>query len=253
MRNQHFAVLGVELLVDPDHPHVLQHGLCGLVLSLFLFRQSVSDQDVDLVAREDKARDAGGSGDRHRNGAHARTEHRCKKAATARRDDLGVADRLARGERIARNPAGKALGGPGAAGPVKDIVLVDPALGPGLPGEVLRLQDLAAGDRAAGNEHKLLRCRGPGQRLRLGVGLLREEGSDQHGGAAGEGKGDEEEDQSACAHCLLPAKWKRILVRYWLKKTLIPLVSVECLTTRSVVSLQAWAAGPRWASLRRPA
>jgi hypothetical protein len=52
-----------------------------------------------------------------------------------------------------------------------------------------------------------LRCRGPGKRLGLDLTiLLREEGSDQDGGAAGEGEGDEEKDQSACAHCLLPAE-----------------------------------------------
>ena len=55
MGDEGFAVLAVELLVDPDHPHVLQHGFCGLVLGLFLLREPVSDQDVDLVAREDKA------------------------------------------------------------------------------------------------------------------------------------------------------------------------------------------------------
>src|SRR5262249_49314342 len=114
--------------------------------------------------------------------------------------------------------AGAGRGGPG---PDLDVVLVDPAFGPDLPGEILRLENLSAGDPAFGNEHKFLRRRGPGERLRLGPRiLLREERSDQQGGTAGEGQGDDKENQSACAHCLLPAEWKhnpaQVLVREYL-------------------------------------
>ena len=59
MGNERFAGLGVELLIDADHANVLQYrsALCGWVAPP-AGRQRVGDQDVDLVAREDKARDA---------------------------------------------------------------------------------------------------------------------------------------------------------------------------------------------------
>src|SRR6516162_10858222 len=59
MRNERFAGLAVELLVDPDHAHVLQYRFCGLMLGLTV-ACPVGDQDVDLISRKDKARDAGG-------------------------------------------------------------------------------------------------------------------------------------------------------------------------------------------------
>jgi hypothetical protein len=157
--------------------------------------------------------------------AHAWTKHRREKAAAARRNDFGIADRLARGERIARNPAGEAIRVPS---PRHDIVLIDISFGPDLPGEILRLQDLPADNRAAGNQHGLLRRRGLGKRLLLSLRLL-EKGPDQHGSTAGEGEGDDKKDQSACAHCLLPAEWKHILDTYWLKIALAKLAATECL------------------------
>ena len=87
----------------------VSEALCWLVALAAARRQRMGDQDVDLVAREDKPRDAGSGGDRHRDGAHAGPQHRGEKTAAARRDDLGFGDRLARPERVARHPAGEIL------------------------------------------------------------------------------------------------------------------------------------------------
>src|SRR6516164_2874452 len=216
MGDEGFTVLAVELLVDPDHPHIVQHRFCSPVRCLAA-GQLMGDQNVDLIAGKDKTRDAGGGGDWHRDGAHTWTQHRSEKAATTRRDDLGVADRLARRERIARHPARKALRGPG---PRLDVILIDAAFRPDLPGKILRFQDLAAAYGTTSHQHELLRWRGLGERFGLRVGPLREKGPDQHGGAASQGEGDDEKGQSACAHGLLPAEWSLILGRYWLKHAL---------------------------------
>src|SRR5262245_25267466 len=134
------AALAFELLVDCKHPNVVQHRLGSLLWGRIAFgaggRESFRNQDIDLITGEYQAGDAGGGGDRHRDGAHARTQYRGEKAAAAGCDDLGFGDRFARDERVAGYPTGKILY---FFSTVLDIGLPDAPLGPRLPGKIRRL------------------------------------------------------------------------------------------------------------------
>jgi hypothetical protein len=96
------TLLGVVTGLDPhrDDADVLEDGLADPVLSLAR-DQSVGQNQVDPVTWKDQARIAGGRGDRHRDGAHARIEHGGEKAAVAGLDDGTVGDRLADGDAAA--------------------------------------------------------------------------------------------------------------------------------------------------------
>jgi hypothetical protein len=114
MGDERLAILAVELLINGDYPHVVQHRFCGLVRVVRVTRQPMGDQEVDLVARKDKARDPLGCGDQHLHRAHARRQRRGEKPTTAGGDNLDLRDRLAGCERIACHPASKGVGRPGS-------------------------------------------------------------------------------------------------------------------------------------------
>src|SRR5581483_12354551 len=98
-------------------------------------------------------------------------------------DDLGVGDRLAGGEPIAGDGADEGLE---AAGAALDVGGVDAVVRPGLPGEVLRLEDMAALDRAVSDEHRFDRTRRDRRSLGRRRGALGvEPGAGEQRGAAG--------------------------------------------------------------------
>ena len=58
MRDERLTVFAVELLIDADYPHIVQHGLRSLVfwfrIAISDGRQLMGDQDVDSIAGKDK-------------------------------------------------------------------------------------------------------------------------------------------------------------------------------------------------------
>ena len=111
-------VLAVDALVGGEHADVADDRLGGLERRTVAAAGDLLGQDqVDPVAREDEAGDAGGGGHRNGDGAHARAERRGEEAAIVRADERALGERLAGGDRIADDRADQRLCGSRPARP----------------------------------------------------------------------------------------------------------------------------------------
>ena len=128
---------------------------------------------VDAVVRQDEAAGAGFRRNFGRDRAHAgRQDRRHEACGAVGLDQLGFADRFARGERRAGDRAGELLDRVRPRFP-GDVGVAGGGLGPGLPGEIVRRDGSAHADIALGDQHvdgrKLLDDR---RRRRLGFLLV---------------------------------------------------------------------------------
>ena len=150
-----------------------------------------------MIIGQDESADAGLCRDLGRDRAHARRQNGRHVARALGLDQLGLADRLAGGERRARDRACELVDG------VRPIVLADEGRSggggrPGLPAQVLRRDrraeaDIGIGDQNVDGFELRDRCRGR-------RGLIRAAGK-QCGDAAG-GEGDAKHDDTRGFHTL---------------------------------------------------
>src|SRR5205085_9169874 len=161
-------VARVEPLVDREHADVADDRLGGAQgRPVAAARDLLGEDQVDPVAREDEAGDAGGGGHADGDGAHSRAKRRGEEAALAGTNDRALAQRLAGSDLVADDGADQAARI--AAGATADeIGVLHEALRPRLVAEGFGIDDRADGKGARRDQNF-----GPARRLlrrRLGGG-----------------------------------------------------------------------------------
>ena len=190
----------VELLVHRDHAGVAQDRLGGAVLTVGAV-QHVRQQHVDAIAGIDETRHRRGGRGRDADGAQPGLQDGGEEAARARHDDLGLDDGLADMELAARDGAHEVRNRPLA---FDDVGRRQGDLRPGLPAQVVGLDELADADGVARDQdlHRGLgRCLARTAHLRRDRrALALQPGAGEKGRRAGDDDGEQQKDDALAIH-----------------------------------------------------